>query len=762
MGNYIRKTKKYSEAADTNWTKEEERILIENYSTLAVKDISLMLNRSISACRTKMYYLSKKRGKIITRGKNSANKWTLEEDEFIKANYAENGAKWCSKYLHRTEKACIHRAGVLKIKRNIYWKLEEDEIIRKYYPKYGPKKVSKLLGKSEKTCYSRANALGIHCDSNKWTNEEVEFIKKYYSLKGIEYIANTLRRSKTACYSKAAILNLKHPTNWEEEEIEFLKKYYSTKGSIWVSQKLNRSKGACKTMASKLKIKFENENTWELEEIETLKKYYPIVGKFVAKLLNNRSESSCINKANSLGIYYEKHESAAIEEIKTILKQAQVTYKEEVGFKECIGVKMLLFDIAIYNNQNMESIIGIIEYDGAQHFFPIKLYQDKSISAKSVLEKTQRHDRIKNEFCFIHKIPMLRIKYTQTNFEELVHQFLKDLKEYKKWYNPSISYKDYYNIVDNEMSKKHYMHFSKYRKNIKYRKESKPEYCFYKWTMKEDLYLEKYYPEKGSKWVSKYLHRTPAACSNRAHRLGLYRDNKWKREEDIVLIKNYTKNGAKWCSEQLNRSISSIVHRANDLNVKNLTNRWKEREDEYIIKYYTIKKTREISNDLNRTVQAIENRVRYLKKCKLDLFYGSKEKKVVSITKQFLLLIQNNKEIRLFLKNNSTNYRGELYIHIAQRKLRIIERENIKKLKMPYEFKEGHIVAKCNLVDCRKIEAIELEKFNQKYYNKIFNEKVNGKYKWIIKDFTIIEKPILAKGKNGIWKYNLNKKNSEI
>lgn len=753
MGNYIRKTKKYSEVADTNWTKEEDKILIENYKILNVKDISLMLNRSVGACRTRMYHLSKKEGKVIVRSKNYFNKWTSQEDEFIKNNYAEKGALWCSKYLNRTKKACIHRAGFFKIKRDIYWKPEEDEIIKKYYPQYGSKKVSKLLGKSEQTCSARANILGIHYDNNIWTKEEIDFIKKYYPQKGAQYISDSLGRSKVACYSKAAILNLKDPKFWKNEEIEFLKKYYPTKGSIWIARELNRSKESCKSMASKLKIKFKNENEWTSSEIKILKKYYPIVGKFVAELLINRNEESCISKANRLGICYEKHQSAAIEKIKTILKQNKVIYKEEVGFKECVDKKMLLFDIAIYDNKDMKSLIGIIEYDGIQHFFPTTLYQDKNISADKVLERTQRHDKIKNEFCLVHKIPILRIKYDQTNFEELITSFLNNLKEYKKWYNPIISYNDYYDTSDDEIFKEHYIHFSKYKKNIKYKNKREPEYCFFKWTMEEDLYLEKYYPEKGSKWVSKYLHRSPNACANRAHKLGIYRSNRWKREEDIFLIKNYAEKGTKWCAQQLNRSVSSITHRANDLSIKILENRWKMQEDEYIIKYYGVKETKEIANQLNRTVQAIENRVRYLKEYKADLLYGGEEAKIVSIPIQLLSLIKDNKEMRFLLKNDKTNYRGELYIHISQRKLSTIEIEKMKKLKMFYKFEEGHIVAKCNLIDCKSIEKKELEMLNKKYY-KIFNKKFNGKYKWIIKDFEILDNPIYAKGRNGIWKFS--------
>lgn len=180
-----------------------------------------------------------------------------------------------------------------------------------------------------------------------------------------------------------------------------------------------------------------------------------------------------------------------------------------------------------------------------------------------------------------------------------------------------------------------------------------------------------------------------------------------------------------------------------------------KQEDEYIIKYYSVKTTREIANNLNRTVQAVENRVRNLKKCKLDLLYSGNEAKVISVSIQFYSLIKNNKEMKFLLRNDKTNYRGELYIHISQSKPMKIEIEKMKNLNILNEIKLGHIVAKCNLVDCKNIEKKEIDELNQKN-NKIFKKEVNGKYKWIIRDFELLKEPVLAKGKNGIWKYTLH------
>lgn len=52
----------------------------------------------------------------------------------------------------------------------------------------------------------------------------------------------------------------------------------------------------------------------------------------------------------------------------------------------------------------------IIEYDGKQHF----TYQASELSwnTKERFEKTQKQDRIKNQYCFDNNIPIIRIPYT--------------------------------------------------------------------------------------------------------------------------------------------------------------------------------------------------------------------------------------------------------------------------------------------------------------------------------------------------------------
>lgn len=70
--------------------------------------------------------------------------------------------------------------------------------------------------------------------------------------------------------------------------------------------------------------------------------------------------------------------------------------------------KVYRYDFIIYDDDN--NIKRIIEFDGRQHTKgPDTDYWSHS---KDTLETIQQRDRIKNEFCFKHKIPIIRIPYT--------------------------------------------------------------------------------------------------------------------------------------------------------------------------------------------------------------------------------------------------------------------------------------------------------------------------------------------------------------
>ena len=70
-----------------------------------------------------------------------------------------------------------------------------------------------------------------------------------------------------------------------------------------------------------------------------------------------------------------------------------------------------------------------------------------------------------------------------------------------------------------------------------------------------------------------------------------------------------------------------------------------------------------------------------------------------------------------------------------------------------YELQYGKIICKCNLVDCIYMTEeyiLEIKKNSNEY---LCGRYEVGRYAWILEEVEILEEPILAKGKLGIWNF---------
>lgn len=102
--------------------------------------------------------------------------------------------------------------------------------------------------------------------------------------------------------------------------------------------------------------------------------------------------------------------------IKTILDSIDnITYKEQYSFDDCKDKYMLRFDFAVFSNNQ----IHLIEFDGIQHFSPFDFY-----GGINKYDDVVRKDNIKNEYCKNHRIPILRIKYDETDIQSKIKDFL--------------------------------------------------------------------------------------------------------------------------------------------------------------------------------------------------------------------------------------------------------------------------------------------------------------------------------------------------
>lgn len=95
--------------------------------------------------------------------------------------------------------------------------------------------------------------------------------------------------------------------------------------------------------------------------------------------------------------------------IESLLIDFSIDFKPQYTFDDCKDIYVLRFDFGVLYN---DKLIGLIEYDGKQHFEPIDFF-----GGVDGFIKTQKRDDIKNTYCKSHNIPLLRIPYTLSTSE---------------------------------------------------------------------------------------------------------------------------------------------------------------------------------------------------------------------------------------------------------------------------------------------------------------------------------------------------------
>ena len=106
----------------------------------------------------------------------------------------------------------------------------------------------------------------------------------------------------------------------------------------------------------------------------------------------------------------------------TFLESLGLIIEREKTFKDCKDAYTLPFDCYIpeYNI--------IIEYDGEQHFKPVRFSNKESYQESLLkLEYTKKHDKMKNNYCKRNQIDIIRVPYYVDNMELFLIQNLKNL-----------------------------------------------------------------------------------------------------------------------------------------------------------------------------------------------------------------------------------------------------------------------------------------------------------------------------------------------
>lgn len=118
-------------------------------------------------------------------------------------------------------------------------------------------------------------------------------------------------------------------------------------------------------------------------------------------------------KANHIACSYcLKSISSGEIAVESYLKKHSIEYKHHYKFPDLVGDggKMLDFDFVIKHNDN---IIGLIEFQGKQHYMPIDFF-----GGEEQFVKQQKYDNYKREYCKSHNYKLIEIPYNYKNLEE--------------------------------------------------------------------------------------------------------------------------------------------------------------------------------------------------------------------------------------------------------------------------------------------------------------------------------------------------------
>ena len=114
--------------------------------------------------------------------------------------------------------------------------------------------------------------------------------------------------------------------------------------------------------------------------------------------------------------------SNGVKRIASYLKQQDVEFQTEFRFKDCRDKLPLPFDYIILKDNN---IIGLIEYQGIQHYRSVRRFK-----GKKGLANQQLHDQIKFNYCMKNNLRLLVISYEQEDkIEEILEEFLKFVQD---------------------------------------------------------------------------------------------------------------------------------------------------------------------------------------------------------------------------------------------------------------------------------------------------------------------------------------------
>lgn len=141
---------------------------------------------------------------------------------------------------------------------------------------------------------------------------------------------------------------------------------------------------------------------------------------------------------------------------------------------------------------------------------------------------------------------------------------------------------------------------------------------FIDWNEYEIKYLKKWYKKKRPSEIARHLKRTTPAVVVRARKLGLLLrvTRKWNNDEELFLIKNFRKMTYKQIGKILKRTPGAVGAKANAMLTmrKIKTRKWETKEKRLLGRLYGKIPVADLSARLNRTTHSVLHQARVQKK----------------------------------------------------------------------------------------------------------------------------------------------------
>lgn len=188
-------------------------------------------------------------------------------------------------------------------------------------------------------------------------------------------------------------------------------------------------RGCVQCGLEKLSQQFRTPKDVFIEELHDKYKHIDLTSGYVAKTeYANFHCNLCGGDWTDMALYVTKRgcprcNGISIEtKIGEILQQYKINYIPQYSFNDCKDQRALPFDYYL-QDYNI-----LIEYDGEQHYRPVNFGGISDQRAAENLKITQRHDKIKTNYCIDNNIPLIRIPYwDKNNLEEVL---IANLKQY--------------------------------------------------------------------------------------------------------------------------------------------------------------------------------------------------------------------------------------------------------------------------------------------------------------------------------------------